>query len=80
MTEVSRSGNLRPDLRHPRERATPAWRTSRPAEVNTALEGDPALVNRDPYGAGWMIKLRVKNAAELEQLLGSKAYQKHIGA
>src|SRR5207247_1167369 len=34
-------------------------------EVNTALEGDPALVNRDPYGAGWMIKLRVKNAAEL---------------
>jgi len=49
-------------------------------EVNTALEGDPALVNRDPYGAGWMIKLRVKNAAELEQLLGSKAYQKHIGA
>ena len=49
-------------------------------EVNTALEGDPALVNRDPYGAGWMIKLRVKNAAELERLLGSAAYKKHIGA
>src|SRR3989449_8225900 len=49
-------------------------------EVNAALEGDPALVNRDPYGAGWMIKLRVKNAPELEQLLASKAYQKHIGA
>jgi glycine cleavage system H protein len=48
--------------------------------VNTALEGDPALVNRDPYGAGWMIKLRVKSAAELEQLLGSEAYQKHIAA
>jgi glycine cleavage system H protein len=48
-------------------------------EVNTALEGDPALVNRDPYGAGWMIKLRVKNPGELAQLLGSAAYQKHIG-
>ncbi|HYT03597.1 MAG TPA: glycine cleavage system protein GcvH [Gemmatimonadales bacterium] len=49
-------------------------------EINTALEGDPALVNRDPYGAGWMIKLRVKSAAELEQLLGSEAYQQQIGA
>src|SRR6266850_363820 len=32
-------------------------------EVNGALEKDPALVNRDPYGAGWMIKLKLKNAA-----------------
>jgi len=48
-------------------------------EVNAALQGDPALVNRDPYGAGWMIKLRVKNPAELEQLLSSDAYKKHIG-
>src|SRR5438093_9502798 len=48
-------------------------------DVNTALDGDPALVNRDPYGAGWMIKLRAKNAAELDQLLSSEAYQKHIG-
>jgi glycine cleavage system H protein len=48
-------------------------------EVNTALEADPALVNRDPYGAGWMIKLRVKNPAELAQLLDSEAYKKHIG-
>ncbi len=47
--------------------------------VNTALEGDPALINRDPYGAGWMVKLRVKNPAELDQLLGSAAYKKHIG-
>ncbi len=38
-------------------------------EVNKALEGDPALVNRDPYGAGWMIKLRAKNTAELDQLV-----------
>ena len=48
-------------------------------EVNTALERDPALVNRDPYGAGWMIKLRLKNAAELAQLLDGAAYAKHIG-
>jgi glycine cleavage system H protein len=48
-------------------------------EVNAALQGDPALVNRDPYGAGWMIKLRMKNPAELEQLLSSEAYKKHIG-
>src|SRR5438067_11854883 len=48
-------------------------------EVNTALEGDPALVNRDPYAAGWMIKLKVKNAADIDQLLTSEAYKKHIG-
>jgi glycine cleavage system H protein len=48
-------------------------------EVNAALEGDPALVNRDPYGAGWMIKLRVKDPAEVGKLLTSEAYKKHIG-
>lgn len=47
-------------------------------EVNAALDGDPALVNRDPYGAGWMIKLRVKDPKELDQLLDSGAYAKHI--
>ena len=48
-------------------------------ETNKALEQDPALVNRDPYGAGWMIKLKVKNAADTDQLLTSEAYKKHIG-
>jgi len=48
-------------------------------EVNAALESDPALVNRDPYGEGWMIRLRVKNPKELDQLLGSEEYQKQIG-
>src|SRR5690348_15670393 len=48
-------------------------------DVNTALEGDPALVNRDPYGAGWMIKLRVKNAKDIDQLLDGAAYRKHVG-
>ena len=48
-------------------------------EVNAALDSDPALVNRDPYGEGWMIRLRVKNPKELDQLLGSEEYQKQIG-
>lgn len=48
-------------------------------EVNGALDADPALVNRDPYGAGWMIKLRVKDPKEVDQLLDSNGYAKHIG-
>src|SRR5688572_43513 len=38
-------------------------------EINEALEQDPAIINRDPYGEGWMIKPRVKNQAEENQLL-----------
>jgi len=48
-------------------------------ESNKALEADPALVNRDPYGSGWMIKLKVKNSGELDGLLSADAYAKHIG-
>ena len=48
-------------------------------EVNGALESDPAVVNRDPYGEGWMIALRVKNPAELDGLLSPSAYRGHIG-
>lgn len=48
-------------------------------EVNAALEGDSSLVNKDPYGAGWMIRLRVKNPAEYDQLLGPEEYAAHIG-
>ena len=48
-------------------------------EVNAALEKDPALVNRDPYGAGWMIKVRLKNPNELDGLLDAAAYAKHVG-
>jgi glycine cleavage system H protein len=48
-------------------------------ESNKALEADPALVNRDPYGDGWMIKLKVKNPGELDGLLAADAYAKHIG-
>jgi glycine cleavage system H protein len=48
-------------------------------ETNKALEQDPALVNRDPYGKGWMIKVKITNAKELEGLLRADAYAKHIG-
>ena len=43
-----------------------------------AKHGSPALVNADPYGKGWMLKLRVADAAELDQLLGADEYAKHI--
>ena len=48
-------------------------------EVNSALSNDPALVNNDPYGQGWMIKLRVSAKSELDQLLGSAEYAAHVG-
>lgn len=48
-------------------------------EVNAALEDDPSLVNSDPYGAGWMIKLRVADPGELDALLDAAAYVKHVG-
>jgi glycine cleavage system H protein len=49
-------------------------------EANGALEGDPALVNRDPYGGGWMIKLKLKNPADVGGLLDAAAYEKVIGS
>jgi glycine cleavage system H protein len=48
-------------------------------ESNKALEGDPALVNRDPYGKGWMVKVKLKDPKELEGLLRAEAYAKHVG-
>ena len=48
-------------------------------EVNAALEGDPAAVNRDPYAEGWMIALRVGSPSDLDGLLSSADYRSHIG-
>ena len=48
-------------------------------EVNSALSSDPAVVNSDPYGAGWMIKIRVNSEGDLDQMLGPNEYEKHIG-
>ena len=47
-------------------------------EVNAKLDGEPALVNNDPYGDGWMIKLKVK-AGDLAGLMDSAAYAKLLG-
>lgn len=48
-------------------------------EVNSELASDPSVVNSDPYGKGWMIKLRVTNESELDQALGGAEYESHIG-
>ena len=47
-------------------------------EVNAALEYAPELVNNDPYGEGWMIKIAVKDAAELDGLMDAEAYAAFI--
>ncbi len=47
-------------------------------EVNPALASNPELVNTDPYGQGWMVKVTVNNAADFEQLLTSEAYAKLV--
>lgn len=47
-------------------------------EVNAKLDGEPALVNSDPYGDGWMIKMKVDPAA-LGGLMDAAAYKKHLG-
>jgi glycine cleavage system H protein len=47
-------------------------------EVNPALASNPELVNTDPYGEGWMVKVTVNNAADFEQLLTSEAYAKLV--
>jgi len=46
--------------------------------VNTDLESDPALVNTDPYGRGWLYKIRLTNSPELETLLDPQAYRTRI--
>jgi glycine cleavage system H protein len=53
--------------------------TGEVTHINNALDGDSGVVNRDPYGEGWMITLRISNAAELKELMSPKAYRSHIG-
>ena len=48
-------------------------------EVNDALTSDPGLVNRDPYAAAWMIKIKVTNPAEMDKLLSVEDYLKKTG-
>lgn len=47
---------------------------------NDSLESDPEKVNKDPYGEGWMIKVKVSNVDDFNKLLSSEAYKELIGA
>lgn len=49
-------------------------------EVNGRLDGEPALVNTEPYGAGWMIRMRIGDKSDLDSLLDAETYKKHIAA
>ncbi|TVQ66762.1 MAG: glycine cleavage system protein GcvH [Balneolaceae bacterium] len=48
-------------------------------EINTLLEDDPELVNNDPYGDGWMVRIKLSDQTELDQLLSTEEYKKLIG-
>lgn len=48
-------------------------------EVNSRLDKEPALVNSDPYGAGWMVKLKMTDPTEKESLMKADAYTGQIG-
>jgi glycine cleavage system H protein len=48
-------------------------------EFNEDLEDEPEMVNNDPYGKGWMIKISIKDNSQIEELLDAQAYQELIG-
>ena len=48
-------------------------------EINPRLDGEPALVNSDPYGQGWMIRMRIDDPSAVESLMDASAYTGHIG-
>jgi len=48
-------------------------------EVNKALEADPGLINREPYGQGWIFVLKIQNPDDLKNLKDASAYKTHIG-
>ena len=47
-------------------------------EINTALEKDASLVNQDPYGEGWMMRIELSNTGELDSLLTADAYRAQV--
>jgi glycine cleavage system H protein len=47
-------------------------------EINPKLNSNPELVNSDPYGEGWMAKIKVSNTADIESLMNAEAYQKLV--
>ena len=49
-------------------------------EFNSDLESDAAVINSDPYGKGWIIKVKMSNSSELSALMDAAGYKAHIGA
>ena len=47
-------------------------------EINEALEDDPSLINNDPFGAGWIIKVKVTNPSDIEDLMDATSYEASI--
>ena len=52
--------------------------TGEVAAVNSALESDATVINKDPYGEGWLIKIKVKNPKELDSLLTAEKYREMV--
>ena len=48
-------------------------------EFNAAVDADPSIVNKDPYGEGWLVKVRVSDPAEYDTLLTAEQYTELIG-
>lgn len=49
-------------------------------EFNDSLESEPEKVNNDPYGEGWMVKVKISDASQLDELLDSNSYKELVGA
>lgn len=47
-------------------------------ELNELLDGEPEIINKDPYGKGWIVKISVSNKAELDELLDATAYRANV--
>ncbi|MFA6949321.1 MAG: glycine cleavage system protein GcvH [Lentimicrobiaceae bacterium] len=54
--------------------------TAEVLEFNENLNSSPELINKDPYGEGWIVKVRVQDIAQINDLLDAKAYTEHVGA
>jgi glycine cleavage system H protein len=52
--------------------------TGKVTEINDSLEDDPTVINRDPYGDGWMIKVEISDSSEIEKLLTADAYKNTV--
>jgi glycine cleavage system H protein len=48
-------------------------------EFNESLEADPSLINNDPFGSGWIIKLKVSDSSEFDELMDAEAYTASVG-